>query len=42
MKKTWEFGPLLVTVEVITKLEEVGCFPKGKGTPPRGETVLKA
>lgn len=30
-----------MTEEVIAELEEVGCFPKGKGRPSRGETVPK-
>lgn len=39
MKKTWEFGPSLVTEEMIGELAVQGCFPEGKGWPSGGETV---
>ena len=39
MAKSWDFGPSLMTEEAIKALEDEGCFPTGKGHPPRGETV---
>lgn len=34
--KTWDFGPLLITQEMINELEKEGCIPMGKGRPPAG------
>jgi len=39
MAKSWDFGPSLMMEEAINVLEDEGCFPAGKGRPPRGETV---
>jgi hypothetical protein len=37
--KTWDFGSLHMTQEMIRVLEEEGYIPKGKARPPQGETV---
>jgi hypothetical protein len=34
MSKTWDFGPLLMTQDMIKVLEEVGCFGEKKAKPP--------
>ena len=39
MAKSWDFGPSLMMKEAIKALEDEGCFPAGKGRPPRGEIV---
>ena len=39
MAKSWDFGTLLMTGEVIKALEDEGYFLAGKGHPSRGETV---
>ena len=39
MARSWDFGPSLMTEEAIKALEDQGCFPVGKGHPPRGETM---
>lgn len=41
MRKTFDFGPSLMTKERIKDLEAEGCFPRGKVRPPNGETVPK-
>lgn len=39
LKKTWDFGPSLMTEEMIGELVLQGCFPAGVGMPLGGETV---
>lgn len=39
MSKSWDFGPTLMTEGAMKQLESEGCFPKGKGRLPRGETI---
>ena len=39
MAKSWDFRLSLMTEEAIKALEDEGCFPVGKGRPPRDETV---
>jgi hypothetical protein len=39
--KTWDFGPSLMTQEMIDMLEEEGYIPTGKARPPQGEMVPK-
>lgn len=36
-KKTCDFGPSLITLEMIDGLEKEGCIPVGKGRPPGGD-----
>ena len=38
-RKTWDFGPSLMTKNMIAKLEKEGMFPAGQAKPPQGETV---
>ena len=33
-RKTWDFGPLLMTKKMITKLEKEGMFTVGRAKPP--------
>ena len=40
-KKTWDFGPSLMTQEMIEVLEKEGYIPKGKAHLPKGEMVPK-
>jgi hypothetical protein len=37
----WDFGPSLVTADVIEVLEREGCFGEKKVKPPQGEMVSK-
>ena len=39
MGRTWDFGPSLMTKDMIEALEWEGCFGVGKVKPPQGETV---
>jgi len=38
-RKTWDFGPSLMTKKMITKLEKEGMFPVDRAKPPQGKTV---
>ena len=33
-RKTWDFGPSLMTKKMIAKLEKEGMFPVGRAKPP--------
>jgi hypothetical protein len=39
--KTWDFGPSLMTADMIEELRKLGCFGEAKVKPPEGETVPK-
>ena len=38
-RKTWDFGPSLMTKKMIAKLEKEGMFPVERAKPPQGETA---
>ena len=38
-RKTWDFGPLLMTKKMIAKLEKEGMFPIDQAKPPQGKTA---
>ena len=40
--KAWDFGPSLMTKDMIKVLEEAGCFSEKKAKPLQGETVPKS
>ena len=37
--RTWDFGPLLITKDMIEELRKLGCFGEAKVKPPQGETI---
>ena len=39
--RTWDFGPSLMTEDMIEELRKLGCFDEAKVKPPQGETILK-
>ena len=39
--KTWDFGPSLLTKDMIEDLRKLGCFGDAKVKPPEGETIPK-
>ena len=39
--KTWDFGPSLMTADMIEELRKLGCFGEAKVKPLQGETVPK-
>ena len=39
--KTWDFGPSLMTKDMIEELRQLGCFGDAKVKPPEGETIPK-
>ena len=39
--RTWDFGPLLMTKDMIEELWKLGCFGEPKVKPPQGETIPK-
>ena len=39
--RTWDFGPVLVTEDMIEELWKLGCFGEAKVKPPQGETIPK-
>lgn len=40
-KRTWDFGPSLMTEEMILELEREGYVDQGKAKLPQGETIPK-
>ena len=39
--RTWDFGPSLMTKDMIEDLWNLGCFGEAKVKPPQGETIPK-
>ena len=39
--RTWDFGPSLMTKDMIEELRQLGCFGDAKVKPPKGETIPK-
>ena len=39
--KTWDFGPSLMTKDMIEELWQLGCFGDAKVKPLEGETITK-
>ena len=39
--RTWDFGPSLMTKDMIKELWKLGCFGEAKVKPPQGETIPK-
>ena len=39
--KTWDFGPSLMTKDIIEDLWKLGCFGDDKVKPPEGEMIPK-
>ena len=39
--RMWDFGPSLMTKDMIEELRRLGCFDEAKVKPPQGETILK-
>ena len=39
--RTWDFGPSLMTKDMIEELQQLGCFGDAKVKPPEGETIPK-
>ena len=41
LSRTWDFGPSLMTKDMIEELQQLGCFGDAKVKPPEGETIPK-
>ena len=41
LSKTWDFGPSLMTADMIKEVWKLGCFGEAKVKPTKGETVPK-
>ena len=39
--RTWDFGPSLMTKDMIEELRQLGCFGDAKVKPPEEETIPK-
>jgi hypothetical protein len=39
--RTWDFGPSLMTKDMIEELRKLDCFGDAKVKPPQGETIPK-
>ena len=39
--RTWDFGPSLMTKDMIEDLRKLGVFGEAKVKPPQGETIPK-